>query len=285
VSWNRFPGHLAGSPSLWSWSPRTGSDTAVTALLAAPGALLSSPQLVVVVRETAGGVGCPATAIGAASRDRLGRLGRFSRPVAAPSLACGRHGRALDLLALSQPVPPEARPQWWGRPDSHAPSGSFQPIPPNTGNVARTCAANQHRACTLICPLVLLSTTVAQTRRARLLALGVAWHVTPTLPAFELERSRRVGDWWALTSQVERFPNSAFRFEAAIGCCWAEKPMDCLRTVGSWPTCGLTIPMTGIGALGAEGVAAESPRSQRPLPCFEALPPAGDPIRRLPTLR
>lgn len=66
-----------------------------------------SPQLVV-CEETGWGV-VPATAIGGRFRDRLGRLGQLLQA------RCGAswlvvHGRALDLLALSQPVPPEDPP-------------------------------------------------------------------------------------------------------------------------------------------------------------------------------
>jgi len=151
----------------------------------------------------------------AASGTASGGLDASSRPVAAP-VGCASTAGPSDLLALSQPVPPDSHAPrwWWPRPDSHAPSGLFSPrsLPHRARGAYLRPLTNTELH--LICPLASLSTTgSAQTRRARLLALG-RLHVHADLAAFELERSRRGGRLVALTSQWNA-PTAPFASEAS----------------------------------------------------------------------
>lgn len=90
--------HLALEPA--DWEQRQGELLAALRRCA-------SPQLVV-GEETGWGV-VPATAIGGRFRDRLGRLQQLLQERCEASWLV-LHGRALDLLALSQPVPSQGPP-------------------------------------------------------------------------------------------------------------------------------------------------------------------------------
>ncbi len=105
---DRVPsGHLLLIDSLGTWLAhhlaldRDDWELCQKALLDALGRC-SSPRLIVC--EEAGWGVVPATAIGGRFRDRLGRLQQLLHTRCEASWLV-LHGRALDLLALSQPVP------------------------------------------------------------------------------------------------------------------------------------------------------------------------------------
>jgi len=146
----------------------------------------------------------------------------------------------------------------------------FQPqIPPNTGNVARTCAATGSEL-HLIEPLG-FSISDRQLRRAGLdYWPWVRLHRHPDLEAFDRERQQRGGRLVALSSQAEA-PYTAFRFEPDDWLLFGRETDGLPNALQQSAEARLTIPMPQGARAGEGGVRSLNLSVAVGIVLFEAL--------------